>query len=490
MVLKQDLELSDSVKQILDALPDGLTIYSDDATLIWINEKACELINVKREDLLGLNVSEVATLPCVESLQTSDFSSDSNSVDEFREKFRALSSYSSPGYMVFNNGVRMLYSGAAINDENGDLKYAVYTLRATRELDESRRRISELEKLTSLYRDQLAKLHGDDASDNVISASSKMDQVFARARKIARLESSVLITGETGVGKNVLAQYIHGQSPRAKQPFIQINCACLPETLVESELFGYAEGSFTGASRKGRRGLIELANGGTLFLDEIAEMSEPMQAKLLSVVEDRTLRRLGSERWHKIDVRIIAATARDPKELRSGTAGLRSDLYYRLTMSSIHIPPLRQRKDDIEALSEHFMAEFNDANGANLVLHPELVECLQQLPLPGNGREIRNLIWQIAVEYMPESDPLMQVVIPPDARHLLKTNETSEIEPATNDVPNKYAGEAANLARLAERCDGDVYKMAKNLDVHRTTVVRKLKRFGIDYRRRTTQAEL
>jgi PAS domain S-box-containing protein len=488
MAINDDLYLDKNTKQILDALPDGVTIYDSHATLVWVNASACEILGVGRDDLIGLNISEMATLPTVETIRTIEFGADTSNVKEFRREHRELSSYASPGYMVFKDGKSLLYSGKLINDQNGNLRYAVYTQRAMRELDEAMRRIAELEKLTNLYRDQLVRQHSNDAVENVISASRSMDRVIARADKIARLKGTVLITGETGVGKNVMAQYIHGQSSRAKRPFIQINCAALPESLFESELFGYTEGSFTGANRKGRRGLIEMADGGTLFLDEIAEMPTAMQAKLLSVVEDRTIRRLGSECWHDVDVRIIAATNKDPEEMRSGVAGIRSDLYYRLSMSSLHIPPLRKRKSDIAALAEHAMAEFNDTNGANLSLHAGFLGWLKELPLPGNAREIRNIIWQIAIEYTPESDPLMQVLIPPDAGRKYQANDytstTAEASPPVNRMANKDAEEATSLAILVERHGGDVYKLAEILGVHRTTVIRKLKRFGIEYERR------
>ena len=280
MAINDDLYLDKNTKQILDALPDGVTIYDSHATLVWVNASACEILGVGRDDLIGLNISEMATLPTVETIRTIEFGADTSNVKEFRREHRELSSYASPGYMVFKDGKSLLYSGKLINDQNGNLRYAVYTQRAMRELDEAMRRIAELEKLTNLYRDQLVRQHSNDAVENVISASRSMDRVIARADKIARLKGTVLITGETGVGKNVMAQYIHGQSSRAKRPFIQINCAALPESLFESELFGYTEGSFTGANRKGRRGLIEMADGGTLFLDEIAAESASVSRTL------------------------------------------------------------------------------------------------------------------------------------------------------------------------------------------------------------------
>ncbi|MBI2800216.1 MAG: sigma 54-interacting transcriptional regulator [Gammaproteobacteria bacterium] len=487
-----ELLLNDNWRQVLDALDDGVTIYDRAATLVWANNKACEILGTPREQMIGLNISEIATLPTVATIQTTEFGGYSDrGIDDLRRIRRDLASYASPGYMVFKNGTRMLYIGKIIPDSAGNPLYAVFTQRDTSALDEGRKRIAELEKLTNLYRDQLDILHPVKNAHSVVYASSSMQQILERASKVARMDSTVLITGETGVGKNLLATYLHRTSARAQGPLIHVNCACLPESLIEAELFGYVEGSFSGASRKGRRGLIEIAEGGTLFLDEITELPIAMQAKLLSVIEDHTVRRLGAERWQKTDLRIIAATNRDAEELRAGRV-MRVDLFYRLAMSTIHITPLRQRTDDIPPLANHFLMEFNEANGTNLSLHPALVEAFTTLPLPGNVREIKNLIWQIALEYTPDSDPLMQVTIPPEAAQLLLAHDqdpraalhTAAPHPSSiTETRSENAVEAAQLRSLAECCGGDVYEMARQLEVHRTTVIRKLKRYGIAYAR-------
>lgn len=187
------------------------------------------------------------------------------------------------------------------------------------------------------------------------------------------------------------------------------------------------------------------------------------------------------------DLRIIAATNRDPEELRAGRS-MRVDLYYRLAMSTLHITPLRRRTDDIPPLVNHFMTEFNESNGTNLSLHPALLKAFTTLPLPGNAREIKNLVWQIALEYTPDSDPLMQVTIPIEAAQLLRAHDqdtlhTATPHPSASGMRSEKAAEAAQLCSLAERCGGDVYAMAKLLEVHRTTVIRKLKRHGITYAR-------
>lgn len=301
MKFGDDRFLNASAQRIMDALLDGVTVYDRNGVLVWVNKKACEILGVLREDILGLNVSEIATLSTVESIQTDKFGANSLNSSNLRCNYREITSYGTPGYMVFKNGKRMLYSGNLIGNSDGSLEYAVFTIRDTVALDEARKRIVELEKLTNLYRDQLDVLHPAKHSHSVVYASTSMQRILERASKVARMDSTVLITGETGVGKNLLATYLHRMSGRAQGPLIHVNCACLPESLIEAELFGYVEGSFSGASRKGRRGLIEIAEGGTLFLDEITELPTAMQAKLLSVIEDHTVRRLGADRWHKTD---------------------------------------------------------------------------------------------------------------------------------------------------------------------------------------------
>jgi PAS domain S-box-containing protein len=468
---------------VLDALHDGVTIYDHAGTLIWANDKACQILGFPRAALVGRNVSEIATLPTVQAIVTQEFAG--RSLTDVRHHNRRIEDYASPGYMVFSNGKKLLYTGTFVRDAQGVVQYAIYTIRDTIDLAAAQKKIDELQKLTALYRDQLQALHTQVLGQDIVYRSLAMRKVLERTLRVARLDGNVLLTGETGVGKNLLAHYLHVMSRRASGPFIDVNCASLPDSLVEAELFGYAEGAFTGATRKGKRGLLELGQGGTVFLDEIMEMPPTVQAKLLTVIEDRKMRRIGGERWINLDVRFVAATNVDPDVLRQGKT-LRSDLYYRLAMSTIHIPPLRERREDIPCLIDHVLAEFNDKNGARLSLHPDVVAYLQMLPLPGNVRELRALLWELAVAVDPATEVITWQTLPSDVvqkwgRHAEKSAPEAR---ATAVTSQRKAVEEQRLRELCRQYDGDVYAIATALGAHRTTVIRKLRHYGLSYARK------
>lgn len=466
---------------ILDALQDGVTIYDRNGDLIWINDKACQILGVPRPELVGRNVSDIASLPTVQAIVTQEFASPP---DEVRSHSTRIEDYASPGYMVFTNGKKLLYMGTYVRDEDGAVQYAIYTIRAATDLDEARRKIDELQKLTTLYHDQLRTLHLQVLGQEIVASSDIMQKVLERALKFARVDGSVLLTGETGVGKNLLARYLHVMSRRAQGPFIHVNCATLPESLIEAELFGYSEGAFTDAARKGRKGVIELGQGGTVFLDEIGDMLPGMQAKLLTVLEEKVIRRIGGEKWLPVDVRFVAATNKRPDTLVQGQS-LREDLYYRLALHKLHIPPVRERPDDIPELIDYALTEFNRQSEARCAFHPDLVARLQTLPFPGNVREVKNLVWQIASELGGTESEITWQMLPPD---LLQTLESSGAPPAAGaqgvSVLEHSLAEARQLRELFRQYQGDVAAVAKALGVHRTTVTRRLSAYGIVYTRK------
>jgi DNA-binding NtrC family response regulator len=235
------------------------------------------------------------------------------------------------------------------------------------------------------------QLRDQGAFGRMIGSSPGMRKVYRIIEQAAPTAASVLINGDSGTGKELVAQTIHQLSPRAAAPFVAINCAAIPETLLESEIFGHEKGAFTGASER-RQGCFELADRGTLFLDEIAEMTPSTQVKLLRVLQERTFRRLGGRQEQKVDVRVIAATNQDPAEaVKNGK--LREDLYYRLNVFAMVLPPLRERKEDLALLIQSFLAEFNARNGKSIAaVNHEAMRILESYNWPGNVRELRNVI--------------------------------------------------------------------------------------------------
>src|SRR6266508_3602578 len=257
------------------------------------------------------------------------------------------------------------------------------------------RKAEERERLGHTIATLRAQLDSSPAARALIAESAAMRQALDVVARVAAHRTTVLITGERGTGKEVIAQAIHRASPRAAGPFVAVNCAAIPDTLLESELFGYVKGAFTGAAGD-RPGLFEQADGGTLLLDEIGELPLPLQAKLLRVLQENEIRRVGDQKTRRVDVRLLAATARDLEaETRAGR--FREDLFYRINVVVIELPPLRERKEDIAPLSRHFAARLAQRLGQPLSLSDDAIAWLEQQPWPGNVRELENAIERAAV---------------------------------------------------------------------------------------------
>ncbi len=336
---------------------------------------------------------------------------------------------------------------------------------------------------------------------NILGESPIFSSTIDRARKVARTDASVFITGESGVGKELVAHFIHANSRRNARPMVAINCAALPEQLLESEMFGHRKGAFTDAVRD-KAGLLETANGGTMFLDELTEMSKPIQAKLLRVIQDGVVRRVGSESVDAVvNVRFVAATNRDPKQaVEEGL--LREDLYYRLHVVPLRVPPLRDRKSDIPVLAKHFLdrywARHRDRPNTVPALTEESLAHLIAYPWHGNVRELQNLIEHAVVlvdqgaditpEDLPFSDPSTgKVAVAADSgapNTELLVNET--YHDARERVLKEF--ELKYLQRLVSNAQGNMSKAAREAGVDRTTLYRLMEKHGLQ--RETIMVEL
>ena len=336
-------------------------------------------------------------------------------------------------------------------------------LKATIEKGLAQQRMSrEIQRLKSLVKE----LYG---LENVIARSSAMQRLFQKIAQVADSDATILLCGETGTGKEVLARVIHTNSRRAKSPFVALNCAAIPEALFESELFGHVRGAFTSAVAA-KRGFFQSANGGTLFLDEIAEMPLSMQVKLLRAVQEREVREVGADYVTKVDVRIVAATNKDLAEaVKAGT--FRHDLYYRISVVPLTIPPLRERKEDIPLLAQHFLKQsakraHKDVRGFTSAAMHRLVV----YPWPGNVRELENAIEKAVVmsrQDMISPDLLPSVGVAPDIAMKPLTEAKEEFERAyLRNVLQMTGGNISRAAQFAGRYRADFYKMLKKYGLH------------------------
>ena len=344
--------------------------------------------------------------------------------------------------------------------------------------------LQALEKSTrrslSYYKQELTRTRDDQYTfDNLIGRGERIKWLKREAQVAARTNSTILISGESGTGKELLAHAIHYASPRRNAPFIKVNCAAVPEHLLESELFGYEEGSFTGAKKGGKLGKFELADGGTIFLDEIGDMQLAMQAKLLRVLQEREVEKIGRTRAIKVDVRVIAATNKDLEQMVKEKK-FREDLYYRLNVINLHMPPLRDRREDIPMLIEYFIKTLNQELGRKIKgISPQAEQLLVNYDWPGNVRELRNTL---------------------ERAMALTMHEVLEVEDFNSfpgsDAPARRGVEAVTVGTLAEAVaqaekeairnalsytNHNKVAAARLLGIHRSLLYRKMKQLGLDY---------
>ncbi|PGE95404.1 sigma-54-dependent Fis family transcriptional regulator [Bacillus pseudomycoides] len=347
--------------------------------------------------------------------------------------------------------------------------------------------ISAMESKLSYYQTELQRLQeGRFSFQSIVGESAKMEEVKMMALKVSKSRSTVLIRGESGTGMELFANAVHHASPRADGAFIRLNCAAIPRDLLEAELFGYEEGAFTGAKKGGKPGKIELAHKGTLFLDEIGDMSLDMQVKLLRVLQEKEIERIGGTKTHKIDVRFIAATHRNLREMvQSGE--FREDLYYRLNVFAIDIPPLRERKGDMVHLTEFLIRKLNEEFGSSVLsLDDRVRDIFMEHDWPGNIRELENVLERalnvvegtiIQVHHLPvylrkkdlEEELYHEIFMVDQEKNEMSYSLQTEVESAEKRV----------IARALKKTAGNIKEAAGLLGIHRASLYRKIERYGM-----------
>lgn len=473
--LKIVKELQSTLSGVLSASSDGVFVSDMTGTVRFVNERASQLLAEPSANITGRPVDALLqTKSPAQVLKTG-----TAEVDECVIKGRNCIVSHIPITQEENNGIGITGVVSTVYLEDNVLT------------EEIARKWFSLNQQVQYYRNELEKRGAEIRSfDHIVSKNPKFNKMKKDAQRIARSSSTVLLTGESGVGKDIFAHAIHAASPRMKHPFIKVNCAAIPETLLESELFGYAPGSFTGASKKGKSGYFERADGGTIFLDEIGDMPLSIQVKILQVLQEKEFIRVGGQSIRGVDVRIIAATNRDLRK-RIAMGAFREDLFYRLNVIEFNLPALRERSEDILILAESFIEKYNRILGSNVIgINSRAKNALESYAWPGNIRELENAIeraanyvWEgeIGLEDLPTQ--IVRLGLEPIARiepmSSWRTVEPNEpLEPSTyrrllGDVDKEILLEALRKA------NGNKSAAARLLKISRSAFYGKLAKYGL-----------
>jgi len=458
--LRQLREAKNELEAIFDSSFDEIFVIDGNGIVQRINKAGETNYGVKTDYFIGQNIFE---------LEKQGYFSPSVTRMVFEKRKRVTTTQKT------RSGKELIVTGNPVFDEHGNIIRIVINSRDISELSSLRQRLMETERLAEAYRKQVMQLEsGRTLNKEFIARSQHMINLLDLVDKVAKVDSTVLITGESGVGKGLIASRIHQLSNRSKGPFISINCGAIPENLLESELFGYVPGAFTGANKGGKKGLVQAADGGTVFLDEVAELPLNLQVKLLHVIQQKSVTPVGSTTPESVDVRFIAATNRNIKEMvREGT--FREDLFYRLNVIPIEIPPLRQRREDIIPLVEHCLSAINEKYGMIKKLAPETRDYLERYNWPGNVREIENLVERFTVtadtvEILPSHLPDYVLNHSSNRDKKIYVPQLCPLEDAVQEVEKQ-------LIEKAFQTYGNTYRMAEALGINQSTVVRKMKKY-------------
>lgn len=435
---------------------DGIFITDEVGTVLRLNKAYERITGIKAEEVVGKTMKKLVE-------------------EKYYDESVTLLVMENKKSVTINQTVRgnhrILVTGNPIFDEHGDLFRVVTNVRDVTELTNLQEQLHKTKEQTLKYQTELSHLRQMHMQDkSLVYRSQAMARIVEMARKIADVDSTVLINGESGTGKELVAKLIHQHGKGLGKPFIKINCAAIPAQLLESELFGYEGGAFTGAKKEGKPGLFELAHTGTLFLDEVGDLPALLQVKLLRALQEKEIIRVGGTQPKKVNVRIIAATHQDIAQMtKAGT--FREDLYYRLMVVPVFLPPLRDRKEDIPLLIMHFLEKFNSKFGYSKKIAPPVIERLMHYSWPGNVRELENIIER------------MMVIAPGEdlGIDLLPENIYNKVFLPRRGAKLKAAVEQTEKYLLAEsyKENHNWQKVAELLGINRATVFRKAAKYGL-----------
>ena len=437
-------------------LADDMMLSDADGIILRVSENYEQNFGFTHESILGKSAFDLEAdgtfRPCV-------------TAEVIRQKKKITATQT-----INHTHKNVMTVGIPLFDNNGVLKYAVcFNTVSMEQINAIHQNYRHLQDSLQQYSQEIAELRLRATATDLVVKSPAMQRLWTLIQNTANTKANILITGETGVGKSAVAKAIHAMSNRANGPFIEVNCAVLHENLIESELFGYEKGAFTGAASGGKIGKIELANHGTLFLDEIGELPPHIQSKLLQLIQEKTIERLSSNRRIELDFRLIVATNRNlEEEVQRGL--FRSDLFYRLNVIRVHIPPLRQRPDDILPLAHQFLERFCREYGKQITFSPRFISFLEQFSWPGNVRQLENLMERLVIT---SQDPILDTpALPPD--YGADTAAPASAEGTLEERMNAYEGQI--IRESYRRCRTSV-AVAKDLGISQATAARKIAKY-------------
>jgi len=450
-------------QEILKMTDDGFIVVDKLGNVTDINEQYCDFLGRKKEDVVGSSILKVI--------------SNSKMIDIVSKKYReegAIHKFLEGEAKESSNDI-LLVNRSCVFDEQGDAIAGVAQVKfKLQTLDSAQKLMKEYSEL-QYYKEEYKKVESNRHSfDIMIGKNKNFIKIKKSAMKFAKTDFPILITGETGTGKEVFAQSIHKNSNRREKTMVSINCAAIPKDLIESELFGYEEGSFTGAKKGGKLGKFELANEGTIFLDEIGDMPYDMQSKLLRVLQENEIEKLGGTKTTKIDVRVIAATRQNLQEMiKQGT--FREDLYYRLNVVNIEVSPLRERRDDIVLFANYFLDKLNCKYKSVITISDEALSCLNNYNWPGNIRELENVIKSAFA-----SCENMTIQLNDLPSKMISCNADIDENCSNKKLKNLVNNYEALLIKDAlKRNNRNVQDTAEELGIHRSLLYKKMEKYEI-----------
>ena len=444
-------KMYDRLKNIIESSYDGIYITDGAGKTLQVNKAYEKLTGIKREKLIGRMMSDLEKEGII-----------SKSATLIVLKTRKTVTLE----QIIKNKKKLLVTANPIWSKDGEIDMVVTNVRDITELDNLKQEVAKSKTIMKQMQYQMLQ------DDSIIAQDPKSFTMIDMANRVSRKCTTVIVTGETGTGKEVIAKYIHNHSKRKDEAFIKINCGAIPEHLIESELFGYEKGSFTGAISSGKTGIIEAADKGTLFLDEIGELPLSAQVKLLRVLQEGELRKVGSVKDIKVDVRIIAATNRDLYQM-THEGKFREDLYYRLNIVPIKLLPLRERKDDIIPLALSFLMKYNEQYEESKSFSPEVLDIFCNYEWPGNIRQLKNVVERCYV--LTDGRKILKEAIPYEIKRrnnfIEKTSEIRNMKEAVGILEMELIEKAFNKY-------GNVRDAAKSLGIDASTLVRKRKKYS------------